>query len=420
MWECYITLSTAESELEAMTEGLVALQGIQALLMDLGVGFFQLQLQSDSTSALAIANGSCSWRTRHLRLKSAWIGEVIQRQEVIFSHCCGDVQPADMLTKPLSSSRLRALSSLIGLIDEAEIGDGASNNPSNGSSIAAAPNLIPKVLVALLLLSQATTGDAIRDDQLVIHGSGVSVDYGLVTWMCIGLMALGCLVFWEGLKWIAWMVYDRAIPGAKSRRLRRLQRLRDATTDAIQREIEHRRGSRLEQRAIDSTTTPTSQRKDPPRFPLGDGNSGQTAQTARQTSSASGDQSDERFQLLRRLAKGVKEMVDQGVQTSAFSPVQGPGTRVIRRYVHEPPGETFIVPDNECYHVYDDCYAFRHRGTRGRVQRRRLCQYCYNRATEDPDKTPNYGRDLASAREYEELFNTTLTSSGQSSGMSRG
>ena len=347
---------------------------------------------------------------------------MIQRQEVVFSHCCGDVQPADMLTKPLSSSRLRALSSLIGLIDEAEIDVGASSNQSNGSSIAAAPNpgnVIPKVLVALLLLSQATTGDAVRDDQVVIHGSGVSVDYGLVTWMCIGLMVLGCLVFWEGLKWFAWVVYDRAIPGAKSRRLRRLQRLRDATTDAIQREIEHRRGSRLEQRAIDSATIPPMQRQDPPRVPVEREHSGQTTQIACQASSGSGDQSDERLQLLRRLAKGMKEMVDQGVQTSAFSPVQGPGTRVILRYVHEPPGEAFIVPDNECYHVYDDCYAFRHRGTRGRVQRRRLCQYCFNRASEDPDKTPNYGRDLASAREYEELFNTTLTTSGQSSGMSR-
>ena len=88
---------------------------------------------------------------------------------------------------------------------------------------------------------------------------------------------------------------------------------------------------------------------------------------------------------------------------------------MILRYVHEPAEATYAVPDNECFHVYEDCYAFRHRGTLQRVERRRLCQYCSNRAADDPDKTPEYGRDLERAREYERAFNTTLLASGQSS-----
>ena len=81
-----ISLSTAEAELEAAVEGLVALQGIQAVLQDIGVETFMMQMHSDSTSALAIAHGSCSWRTRHLRLKSAWISELIAKNIVEFSH----------------------------------------------------------------------------------------------------------------------------------------------------------------------------------------------------------------------------------------------------------------------------------------------------------------------------------------------
>ena len=417
-----ITLSTAESELKAMTEGLVALQGIQALLMDLGVGFFQLQLQSDSTSALAIANGSCSWRTRHLRLKSAWISEVIQKQEVVFSHCSGDVQPADMLTKPLSSSQMRALSLLGSLADEGELCGGEESSASHhnsGSSRAAAPSPIPKVLIALLLLSQASTVESVRDDQLVVYGGGMSVDYSLVTWMVMSLLVLGCLVFWEALKWVAWTVYYRAIPGARTRRLRRLQKLRDATADAIQREIVQRSGSRMEQRALDGGRNPTSQGANQPRAMRRHESTAGTSVSSESRPLATEVQ-EEQLQLLRRLATGMKEFRDESVQTSAFSPVQGPGTRVILRYVHEPPGEAFVVPDNECYHVYGDCYAFRHKGTRGRVQRRRLCQYCLNRAADDPDKTPEYGRDLQRAREYEDLFNTTLTTSGQSSRVSQG
>ena len=122
---------------------------------------------------------------------------------------------------------------------------------------------------------------------------------------------------------------------------------------------------------------------------------------------------------MRKLAKGVKETSDQAVQTAVFSPVQNSEVRVILRYVHEPPGEAFIVPGNECYHVYGDCHAFRHRGTGNRVEHRRLCQYCFARAADDPDKSANYGRDLERAREYEQVFNTTLSTSGQSSGVDR-
>ena len=69
--------------------------------------------------------------------------------------------------------------------------------------------------------------------------------------------------------------------------------------------------------------------------------------------------------------------------------------------------------------MYGDCHAFRHRGTKAKVERRRICLYCLNRATEDPDKSANYGRDLERAREYEDLFNTTLATSGQSTRMSQ-
>ena len=405
-----ISLSTAEAELEAAVEGLVAIQGIQALLQDIGVDVFQMRMHSDSTSALAIAHGSCSWRTRHLRLKSAWIGDLVLKRLVEFSHCSGEVQPADMLTKPLSSNRLKSLSCLIGLVDELESlstlesleqDQHQGSSSGSGSSRIIHPNPIPKVLLAMLVLAQAVTGESITEDQgVVVYGSGVSVDYGLATWMLFWILVLLAVVSWEALKWIAWMIYDRAAPGSSARRLRRLQRLRDATADAIQREVHVRMGSRLEQRARDSALQQDQQRGDPPRSALGDSGA------------------DERMRLLRKLTKAAKETHEAGVQTAAFSPVQSPGARVILRYVHEPPGDVFIVPDNECFHVYDDCHAFRHRGTLAKVERRRLCQYCSNRAAEDPDKMPDFGRDLERAREYERVFNTTLLSSGQSSRVS--
>ena len=52
------------------------------------------------------------------------------------------------------------------------------------------------------------------------------------------LMILGALVVWEGLKWGCVQIYHEYLPGATQRKLRRLQKIRDATALAIQRELE--------------------------------------------------------------------------------------------------------------------------------------------------------------------------------------
>ena len=52
------------------------------------------------------------------------------------------------------------------------------------------------------------------------------------------LMILGSLVLWEALKWGVVEVYREWTPGASARKLKRLQRLREATTQAIERELE--------------------------------------------------------------------------------------------------------------------------------------------------------------------------------------
>ena len=405
-----ITLSTAEAELTAMSEAVLALQSSDAMVRDVLPKGQQLQLYSDSTAALAIANGSGSWRTRHLRLRSAWVADLVEKQAISIHHCIGELQPADLLTKALASQRIRALNELLNLRSlEWEQGNAEPVNSISSSRRASAPNKVSKVLIALLVLSQASLGETHNgeEDEALVVRTGISVDYGMVTWALLWIAVIILLVAWEMLKWFMWLIYDRAIPGSTSRRLRRLQKLRDATATAIQREVQLRTGTRGEQRAIDANTEPPKQFSNPLR-------------EARRTSSSSGSGSmpqAERDELLRKLAKGVKEHRDCGVQAGVFHECPPSSqVRVILRYVHEPPAEAYFVPGNECYHVYGDCHAFRHRGTMNRVEGRRICQYCVNRAKDDPDKSASYGRDLERAQEYERLFNRQLRVSGQSVG----
>ena len=104
---------TAESELAASVEGALALVSIESLLKELNLGEWNSLLRTDSTSSLFLQKGSGSWRTRHLHIKSNWIGERLQEGDLRLEHWPRD-HMAHALTKSLSSLRLREISKNMG------------------------------------------------------------------------------------------------------------------------------------------------------------------------------------------------------------------------------------------------------------------------------------------------------------------
>ena len=134
-----MSLSTAEAELTAMLEGAVALLGSEALLRDLAYEKQNKAIYVDSTSALALSEGSGSWRTRHLRVKAEWLCEKLNEGEFAVHHCEGRVQLADLLTKAMPWSRIRELLLLWGFnICEEPDGNGRRVRPMPSFSNAAA------------------------------------------------------------------------------------------------------------------------------------------------------------------------------------------------------------------------------------------------------------------------------------------
>ena len=88
--QALITLSTAESELLAMTDGAIALKGVECLLADLGFQIGAREIASDSLAALGISSGASSWRTRHLRIRAGWLVEQISHGLISTRHCPGE------------------------------------------------------------------------------------------------------------------------------------------------------------------------------------------------------------------------------------------------------------------------------------------------------------------------------------------
>ena len=98
----FITLSTAEAELMALLEGLVAGRSTAALVEAMTGEKARVALHSDSTAAIAIATGTTSsWRTGHLRIRAAGLTEAIKEKEITLDHVSGKVLVADGFTKQL-------------------------------------------------------------------------------------------------------------------------------------------------------------------------------------------------------------------------------------------------------------------------------------------------------------------------------
>ena len=219
-----MALSSAEAELNAILEGSIAMLGVEAMLRDLGEFVQEKVVGSDSISALSLSAGTGSWRTRHLRIKAGWLQEAISNQMIRAIHVPGVRQPADLLTKALSGERIRTLLTLWGI---REPGSRTTTVRAQTVSTTAARALVAMICCIMMVTVEAQEGA--RD---------IQIDWDVAGICMVLLMILGALMLWEGLKWGLLIVYQEWAPGASARKLRRLKRLRDATSVAIERELQ--------------------------------------------------------------------------------------------------------------------------------------------------------------------------------------
>ena len=136
----FITQSTAEAELLAYNEAYQNGESTGALLEVLGYGGVKKHMQGDSKSGISqLTSDTGAWRTRHLRLRSAKLREVVQDPEEPWtvSHCSGLELGADGLTKPLQGQAFTRFLGLIGMAEDEEVSVSEVMGPSWMSSTTA-------------------------------------------------------------------------------------------------------------------------------------------------------------------------------------------------------------------------------------------------------------------------------------------
>ena len=115
-----VTLSTAESELVELVESIAAGESVAVIAEEI-LGEIPRRAWTDSQSAVAIlATESTSWRTRHLKMRSASARTLILTGAWSLQHMPGEKMPSDMGTKPLTSSRLEMLKKESGMTERSQ------------------------------------------------------------------------------------------------------------------------------------------------------------------------------------------------------------------------------------------------------------------------------------------------------------
>jgi hypothetical protein len=110
-----VTLSSTESEMVALVEGIQWLNTLQMILNEIGINSGTPIVLQDNKSVLhLIKNGEgAHGRNRHMRIKWNFIKEMIDNKEIMVEYCKSDEMLADILTKSLPNATFKKLRDII-------------------------------------------------------------------------------------------------------------------------------------------------------------------------------------------------------------------------------------------------------------------------------------------------------------------
>ena len=111
-----MTLSTTEAEYVALTEASKEMIWLQGIVVELGLNQGMNVLYSDSQSAIHLArNSAFHSRTKHIGLRYHFIRSLLEDEVLNLVKIEGSKNPADMLTKPVTTEKLELCATSVGL-----------------------------------------------------------------------------------------------------------------------------------------------------------------------------------------------------------------------------------------------------------------------------------------------------------------
>ena len=212
-----ITLSTMESELLEATQTAILMEDIACLFDEFCQRRVDRVLRVDNAAATAMLQGGPgSWRTRHLRVRSAYVLEQVEQKLLCVEFVEGLKQLADLGTKAHPKARLWELLEMWGF----------EGLPNEAYQLKA--TRIVMLSLFILALKSVPVAEAAEKEPLSLAGFD---ELFLVVIIC----CLAAVAIWETVKWAGRCMWTRAVQGRKAQRL---QRMRDLAKAAVETELD--------------------------------------------------------------------------------------------------------------------------------------------------------------------------------------
>ena len=209
------TLSTMEAELLEATNAAVLAEGLGCLLDEICGYRLERVLRVDNSAATAMLQGGPgSWRTRHLRVRSSYVIEAVERDQLRVEFVEGLKQLADLGTKSHPKARMWELLRMWGF----------ENLPAEAVQARAAKALM--ICLVMLALDSVPVAEATEEKEPL----------RLAGWDELFMVVLACCIIavlvWELVKWAGRCLYTRAVQGKKAHRLKRMRDLAKAAVES--------------------------------------------------------------------------------------------------------------------------------------------------------------------------------------------
>eukprot|EP00439_Symbiodinium_sp_Y106_P022158 s6090_g2.t1 len=204
----FVTLSVMEAELYEALNATVLMESVGSILDEvLGYRAGRI-LRVDNASAVSmLGGGPGSWRTRHLKVRSAKIRDQVESGDLQVEHVTGDLQIADLATKMHPKMRLWELLTLWGFKDL----------PVEAVEALEAKSAYLAMLVLALMVCPAGADDN-PSEKSKLQSIGIDELMLVTVLVCITAVAL-----WEMAKWVFRCLVRFFKETPKQRRLRKLK-----------------------------------------------------------------------------------------------------------------------------------------------------------------------------------------------------
>ncbi|CAE7351139.1 unnamed protein product [Symbiodinium natans] len=230
-----ISLSVAEAELYEVINAYQQAMSIKEWIKEIHPKV-DVTMLIDNLAALGLASSSPgSWKTRHLRIRARFLRQETASGRLELKHSPGEVQAADMGTKAVPAPRLRDLR-FLWKMTVGEFLEGPKEVILNGVKVPESEVRFNQMRIMMMLvvcaLVKGTQGAELPQEP---KKDPLPYDAGIEFYGLMVLCGVAMIGIWEVMKWCLGRCCGS--DEATVRRARRLLRIRDQTTRALQEEL---------------------------------------------------------------------------------------------------------------------------------------------------------------------------------------